>query len=618
MLVVRAGTQLPNCDAFDEASVFDGSQTPAYGPGTGKRSGMSENLIAREELDFLLWDWLDLAEDCGDAIDRESADAILDLATRLAAKAFLTHYKTADRVEPYQDETGVHALPEIGAALREYAELGLFSAGFPPELGGLGLPSLLANASFAQFLAANVATAAYVMLTTANARLLVAFGGSAQVEQFALPQIEGRWFGTMCLSEPQAGSILADVATRAVADGEDALGGRYRLTGNKMWISGGDHDLTENIVHLVLARLAVPGRQPAEGTRGLSLFVVPKMLPSGERNDIAVAGLNHKMGYRGTTNCLLNLGENGGAIGWIIGEPGQGLPQMFKMMNEARIGVALGAAALGYRGYRLALGYARERTQGRPFGAPAGPSQPIIGHPDVRDMLLAAKCYAEGALALVLYCAKLVDRAERDAEAEALLGLLTPIAKTWASEYGLAANDIAIQVHGGYGYTRDFDVEQLWRDNRLNPIHEGTTGIQALDLAARKLRDDTALAILRRRIADTVAKAAALPSLAGEAQALDDWWQRIADAVEALRGAGAQVMASNATALLRAFGHGIAGWHWLDRAMLCVGTPDDPFRGGKLWACRYFFEREMPRIHAWLRPIEMGSAIGAEVPPEFL
>ncbi|AJP71241.1 acyl-CoA dehydrogenase [Sphingomonas hengshuiensis] len=579
---------------------------------------MSEYLIAREELDFLLWDWLDLAGDCGDAVDRESADAILDLSARLAADAFLPHYKTADRVEPFQDGTGVHALPEIGAALREYAELGLFAASFPPELGGLGLPSLLANASFAQFLAANVSTAAYVMLTTANARLLATFGSPAQITQFALPQIEGRWFGTMCLSEPQAGSNLGDVATRAVADGADALGDRYRLTGNKMWISGGDHDLSENIVHLVLAKVAEPGRATEEGTKGLSLFVVPKFLPTGARNDVAVAGLNHKMGYRGTTNCLLNFGEGEGALGWIIGTPGQGLPQMFKMMNEARIGVALGAAALGYRGYRHALAYARERRQGRPSGAGAGPSRPILAHPDVRDMLLTAKCYAEGALALVLYCAKLVDRAEQDAEAATLLALLTPIAKTWASEYGLAVNDIAIQVHGGYGYTRDFDVEQLWRDNRLNPIHEGTTGIQALDLAGRKLRDGAGLAILRTRIAETIARAEAGAALTGHAEALDLCWRRIADAVGTLRDAGSQGMASNATALLRAFGHGVVGWQWLDRALLCTDAPEDPFRGGKLWACRYFFEREMPRIDAWLRPIEAGSDIGAAVPAEFL
>jgi alkylation response protein AidB-like acyl-CoA dehydrogenase len=583
---------------------------------------MSDVLIARAELDFLLWDWLGLdrviARHATDTVDRESADAILDLSTRLAADSFLTHYKDADRIEPSLDGDGVHALPAIGAALGAYAELGLFSASFPVEHGGMGLPSLLANASFAQFLAANVATAAYPMLTTANARLLLAFANEAQIEQFALPQIAGRWFGTMCLSEPQAGSNLGDVATRAVADDSDALGDRYRLSGNKMWISGGDHDLAENIVHLVLAKAVGADGNVEAGTRGLSLFVVPKILPSGERNDIAVAGLNHKMGYRGTTNCLLNFGEREGAIGWIVGQPGQGLPQMFKMMNEARIGVALGAAALGYRGYRHALAYARDRAQGRPPGAGPGASQPIIGHPDVRDMLLAAKCYGEGALALVLYCAKLVDEAEHDSDAEVLLGLLTPIAKTWASEYGLAANDIAIQVHGGYGYTRDFDVEQLWRDNRLNPIHEGTTGIQALDLAGRKLRDGAALGLLRDRIALTVARAADHPRLAPHAGDLDAWWQRIAVAVDGLKGVDPAVMASSATVLLRAFGHGVAGWQWLDRALLCVDTPDEPFRGGKLWACSYFFEREMPRIDAWLRPVEARSDLVAAVPADFL
>ncbi|MGV3479375.1 MAG: acyl-CoA dehydrogenase [Sphingobium sp.] len=583
---------------------------------------MSDVLIARDELAFLLWDWLDLdrviARKGADGIDRESADAILDLSARLAADAFLTHYKDADRIEPRLDGEGVHALPEIGAALRAYAELGLFSASFPVERGGMGLPGLLANASFAQFLAANVATAAYPMLTTANARLLLAFASEAQIAQFAQPQIEGRWFGTMCLSEPQAGSNLGDVSTRALADGCDALGDRYRLSGNKMWISGGDHDLAENIVHLVLAKAVDANGAVAPGTRGLSLFVVPKFLPSGARNDIAVAGLNHKMGYRGTTNCLLNFGEREGAIGWIIGAPGQGLPQMFKMMNEARIGVALGAAALGYRGYRHARAYARDRAQGRPPGAPPGPSLPIIGHPDVRDMLLAAKCYGEGALALVLYCAKLVDEAEADPAADALLGLLTPIAKTWASEFGLAANDIAIQIHGGYGYTRDFDVEQLWRDNRLNPIHEGTTGIQALDLAGRKLRDEAALKLLLDRIAQTVAHAAAHRALAAHAEQLDGWWQRIAAAAGVMRNAEPLALAANATTLLRAFGHGVAGWQWLDRALLCVDAPDEPFRGGKLWACRYFFEREMPRIDAWLRPVEAGSDLAAAVPADFL
>ena len=587
---------------------------------------MSHPLLVRRDIDFLLHDWLGI-----DALfvrprfahlDRETIDALIDLSEQLAVDAFLPHYKEADCHEPRLDADGVHILPAIGEALARYAELGLFAAGFSPDLGGSGLPYLACAASFAWFAAANIATAAYPMLTVANARLIVTFGSAGQIERFALPQIEGRWFGTMCLSEPQAGSSLADVRTRAVPDGEDALGARYRLSGNKMWISGGDQDVSANIVHLVLAK--VPGADGAlpEGTEGLSLFIVPKILPDGSRNDVAVAGLNHKMGYRGTANCLLNLGEGGGATGWMIGQPGRGLHQMFLMMNEARIGVGIGAAALGYRGYRHAVGYARERVQGRPPGRRRGDPVAIIGHADVKRMLLAQKAYAEGALALCLYCAKLVDLHD-DAASAALLGLLTPVAKTWPSEYGLAANDIAIQIHGGYGYTRDFDVEQLYRDNRLNPIHEGTTGIQAMDLLGRKiLRDDGAgLAELRARIAATAARAAAHPALGGEGTALERQWSRIADTIAALRGREGAAALDNATPFLWAFGHAVLAWLWLDQALAADALPahseeERHFVEGKLRACRFFFESELPKADAWLAPVVAMSDIAADASPD--
>ena len=352
---------------------------------------------------------------------------------------------------------------------------------------------------------------------------------------FAKNEFAGRWFGTMCLSEPQAGSSLSDVATRAVPDGAgfeaDALGPRYRLKGHKMWISGGEHELTENIVHLVLAKIPEPVGQPVPGARGISLFVVPKRLVNergeltGERNDVALVGLNHKLGFRGTTNTLLNFGEGtfpvrsrpgAGAIGYLVGQPGEGLRCMFHMMNEARIGVGLGAVMLGYAGYEASLAYARQRPQGRPVG-PAGkdaaqPQVPIIEHADVKRMLLAQKSYVEGGLALELYCARLVDElhtgdAPAAREAGLLLEVLTPIAKSWPSEWCLEANSLAIQVLGGYGYTRDFPVEQYWRDNRLNMIHEGTHGIQALDLLGRKVVMDggAGLKLLATRIGATVA-----------------------------------------------------------------------------------------------------------------
>lgn len=606
-------------------------------------------LLSRRDLDFLLFEWLDVERlprrERYAEHSRETFDAILDLSARLAEERFLTHYKKADREEPVLRDGAVRVIPEIREAVAAYAQAGLLAAPFDAALGGAQLPHVVHTASMAHFMAANVATAAYPMLTAANARLIAAFGTPSQIAAFAGPQLEGRFLGTMCLSEPQAGSSLADIATRAVPDGEDALGRRYRLSGSKMWISGGDHDLSENIVHLVLAKAPGPDGRLIPGTKGISLFIVPKFLPAGSeapgaRNDVTVAGLNHKMGYRGTTNCLLNLGEgvahrplgSAGAVGWLVGEAGAGLALMFHMMNEARIAVGLGAAMLGYRGYLLSLEYARQRPQGRPLAAkdPAAPPVPIIRHPDVKRMLLAQKAYAEGALALLLYCARLVDEeltAQTEAErrnASALLGLLTPVAKTWPSEWGLAANDLAIQVHGGYGYTRDFDVEQLYRDNRLNPIHEGTTGIQALDLLGRKILRDRgeAFARLHEEVALTEAAVAADPALAGFGQQLAsarDHLGRVArDLVEL---GGDERALWNATAYLSAFGHAVVGWIWLDQARrasasLASAGKDEAFYRGKLRACRYFFEYEMPKIGSWLDVVASLTDVAAGMPDE--
>jgi hypothetical protein len=337
------------------------------------------------------------------------------------------------------------------------------------------------------------------------------------------------------------------------------------------------------------------------------------------------------MGYRGTSNCLLNFGEGvehrpggrAGALGYLVGQPGQGLAQMFHMMNEARIGVGLSGAALGYRGYRLALDYARERVQGRAAGSPpTDPPQPIIDHPDVRRMLLAQKAYAEGALALVLYAAALVDEADtandevaRD-EATRLLALLTPIAKTWPSEWGLAANDLAIQIHGGYGYTRDFDVEQLYRDNRLNAIHEGTTGIQALDLLGRKiLRDEgRSLSLLAARMSRTT------DAIKG-CEELSDFGEQLLAAVAQIQATASDLSSSgegalwNATPFLRAFGHSCMAWLWLDQARAVVDrAPGDPFREGKLRACRYFYEFELPLTTVWLDVVRQRTDVAAGMP----
>ncbi|MDE8346519.1 MAG: acyl-CoA dehydrogenase [Acidocella sp.] len=584
-------------------------------------------VIDRALLDFWLWDWLDagalLTRAQYGGHDRGGVNAMLDTAARLADSHFLDHWKTSDREEPRLENGQVRVLPAVKRALATYAEAGFAAASFAPAHGGLGLPSLICTAITSQFMAANIATASYAMLTAGNAALLTHFGNEAQVNCFALPQIEGRWTGTMCLSEPQAGSSLGDITTRAVPDGEDHLGPRYRLTGNKMWISGGDHDAAENIVHLVLAKIPGVDEKLIAGPKGISIFIVPKYRPDaggnpGARNDIAVAGLNHKMGFRGTSNCLLNFGETGGALGWRVGDEGQGLAVMFHMMNGARIGVGLGAGALGYRGYRLALDYARTRTQGRAPGAGTNGGQvPIIEHADIRRMLLAAKSYTEGALALSLWCARLEDE-ERSAEtaaaraqATAWLGLLTPVAKTWPSEYGLAANDIAIQIHGGYGYTRDFDVEQLYRDNRLNPIHEGTTGIQALDLLGRKLLRDEG-AVMDQFFAHITTRITG-HALAPQAETLR---RAMADFRTALAGAdtpaGQAVILGNATPMLWAFGHIVMGFIWLDLAG-AARKQEKEFAQGQIATAIYFCAYEIPKISAWLSPVIAGVSLPVEM-----
>ncbi|MCU1604803.1 MAG: Acyl-CoA dehydrogenase [Modestobacter sp.] len=578
----------------------------------------SSLVLSRPDLNFLLHEWLQVETLSKRSRfrehTRETIDAVLDLAEQIATEHFAPHNRKADENEPHVVDGTVQLIPEVGAALRVFAEAGLTAAALPEELGGLQLPAVVNQAVHVWFQAANIATSAYPFLTMANANLLVTHGTPEQVQTFVPPMAEGRWFGTMALSEPQAGSSLADITTRAVRQ-ED---GSYRLTGNPMWISGGDHELTENIVHLVLAK--VPGGPP--GVKGISLFIVPKFLVNvdgslGERNDVVLAGLNHKMGYRGTTNTLLNFGEGvhtpggqPGAVGYLVGEEHRGLTYMFHMMNEARIGVGMGATGLGYTGYLHAVEYARTRTQGRPLAGKAGQGKdraaapvPIIEHPDVRRMLLAAKSYVEGGLALGLYCARLVDE-EHTAEGEAdraraglLLEVLTPIAKSWPSQWCLAADDLAIQVHGGAGYTRDYPVEQFYRDNRLNPIHEGTHGIQGLDLLGRKvvMSGGAGLALLVETIGATAARAAGTP-WADLGADLDATAARLVEVTTTLWGAGdPQVTLANASVYLEAAGHLVVGWLWLEQALAAEGRAGDLYTG-KRQAARYFQRWELPRV----------------------
>ncbi|MEU8656740.1 acyl-CoA dehydrogenase [Actinoplanes philippinensis] len=556
-------------------------------------------VFSRRDLDFLLYEWLDAealtARERFAEHSRETFDAFLDVSQQIAERDFAPHNRTGDLNEPTFDGETVTIIPEVSRALRVFAESGLIAAGFPAEHGGLQLPHVVQRACFLWFQAANTGTSAYAMLTAGNAHLLLAHGTDEQISRYVHPMLEGRFTGTMCLSEPQAGSSLSDVATKAVRQDD----GTYRINGGKMWISGGDHELSENIIHLVLAR--VEGA-PA-GVKGLSLFIVPKKrLDTGERNGVVLAGLNHKMGYRGTTNTVLAFDD---AIGELVGEEGRGLAYMFHMMNEARIGVGSGAVALGYTGYLHALAYARERLQGRPVGDkdPAAPPVPIVTHPDVRRMLLASKSYVEGGLALVLYAAKLLD--EPSPENDLLLDVLTPIVKAWPSQWCRLADDHAIQVHGGYGYTREYPVEQFYRDNRLNSIHEGTDGIQALDLLGRKvtMKGGAGLALLLDRIVATADKT---PDLGGPVKEAAD---RLAATTAALWAAGdAEKALVNATAYLDAAGHLVIAWMWLEQRRAAEGK-EGAFYEGKRLAAQYFVTHELPRIGPLLDLLDSGDTL---------
>ncbi len=595
----------------------------------------------RATLDFLLNDWIGieslLARDRFADHSLETFASVLDTCERIAREKYAPFNRLVDTEEPRFDGERVILPQATHDAWKAYAGSGMLSAAQDHAIGGMQLPYTLeasANAFFAKA-AVSIGTG---MLTTGNANLLMVHGTEAQQQVFALNEFAGRWSGTMCLSEPQAGSSLSDVATRALPDGEDfdgdPLGPRYRLRGNKMWISAGEHELTENIIHLVLAKIPGPDGKLVAGTRGISLFIVPKKMVdaegrlTGERNDVALAGLNHKCGWRGTTNTLLNFGEGrfkpggeAGAIGYRVGRPGEGLRCMFHMMNEARIGVGMAATMLGMAGYEASLDYARQRPQGRPIQArapggtagagagkdPAQPQIPIIEHADVKRMLLAQKSYAEGALALELYCARLVDEQHTGpegsaAEAGLLLEVLTPIAKSWPSEWCLEANSLAIQVHGGYGYTRDFPVEQYWRDNRLNMIHEGTHGIQALDLLGRKvvMNGGAGLKLLATRMNATIERAGHADGLAEPANALAAALQKVGAATKAAWATGVPEEAlANATPYLQAFGHLVLAWIWLDVALVAVRKAT-PVNQGKLAAMRYFFAYELPKVDAWL------------------
>jgi len=545
---------------------------------------------------------------------KHTFDAVIETAEKIAEKYFLPHNHKADQNEPKFLDGKVEMIAEVKQAYDAYREAGFISASMEFELGGMQLPFTISLAAAAYFTSANPSTTGYGFLTGGAANLIRTFGNDNQKKFFLTKMLTGEFSGTMALTEPSAGSSLSDITTQAIHRAD----GSYNIKGQKIFISGGDHQLTNNIVHMVLAKI----KDAPAGVKGISLFIVPKFRldENGEpfeANDVNLAGLFHKMGYRGTTSTALSFGENDDCVGYLVGQQHHGLKYMFQMMNEARLWVGFGAAMIGYRGYLASLAYAKERSQGRLPAEknPLSPQVNIIEHADVKRMLLAQKSYVEGGVCLCFYSGTLVDQAENLAGEESenaalLLDLLMPIVKACCSDYGLKANDLAIQVLGGSGYTHEYPVEQCYRDNRLNPIHEGTNGIQALDLLGRKvwINSSKGLSLLANAISQDIETSMNLQRskifAAVISKALECCNKVTRHLGVSMAKTGADKTLANATCYLDMMGKLVFSWMWLRQSIVAetalgkeLSVDETSFYQGKLQAAQYFIKWELPKLY---------------------
>jgi len=542
---------------------------------------------------------------------RKMFDMVLKAAVKLAKELLFPIFEEMDRRQPELRNGEVKVHPSVKTIMNEFGEGGWISSRVPFERDGEQLPSLVADVCEFIFAAANYSANAYAGLTFGASHLIESFGSNELFDTYVPKMHAGKWQGTMALTEPEAGSSLADITTMA----EPTAKGYYRIKGQKIFISAGDHDGVENIIHLMLAKIE---GAPA-GVKGISLFVVPKKRIDDNGNlvpnDVVTAGVFHKLGYRGCPIVQLSMGDKNDCRGWLVGEPHKGLKYMFQMMNEARIGVGLGATAMATAAYYASLEYAKSRIQGRKVGQkdPNLPPVVIIEHADVKRMLLFQRAVVEGALALILQCSKYVDfqkiLGKEDREKyHLLLEILTPVAKSYPSEMGIHAISQGLQCLGGSGYCDDYPLEQYYRDCRIHPIHEGTTGIQGMDLLGRKviMENGRAFKLFISEIQETVTAAAESKALNKYAAKLDQALAHLQEVTRHLisiaRQQGPEAFLADATLYLEFFSHVTIGWQWLLQGIAVQKALDGAnkkkdldFYQGKMFTLRYFFAYELPK-----------------------
>jgi len=555
--------------------------------------------------------------------------AVLTEAGRFAGDVFAATNSAGDRSPAVLENGVVRTSPGFREAYRQYVEAGWNAMPFAPEHGGQGLPWSVTMAVLEMLNSANMALSLCPILNFGAVEAIAAHATPADRALYLPRLVSGEWTGTMNLTEPQAGSDVGAVRTRALPQAD----GSYRIHGQKIYITYGEHDLTENIVHLVLARLP----DAPEGTRGISLFLVPKFIPDaegrpGRRNDLRCVSLEHKLGIHGSPTCVMSFGDDEGAVGWLVGEENRGMACMFTMMNNARLVVGLQGVALAERAYQQARDYALARVQSRALDRPQDGPVAIIAHPDVRRMLLTMRALTEGGRALAYYTMGALDRAKREpdgearAAAQAMVDLLTPVVKAWSTDRGVEVASLGIQVHGGMGFIEETGAAQHYRDVRITPIYEGTNGIQANDLVFRKLLRDggQAMRALIGEIAATVEAVASVgnASIVKARLGLADGLAALEETTDWLlrHGDDGLAAAAGAAPYLRLVGTVVGGWGLTRQAIAAARAIEaghgDVFHTSKLATARFYAEHVMPGARADAAAATAGAETTMSLPAE--